>query len=103
VSDSPAILLSDAGREPAKVGGTLPRGNGLRFWKIAKNKCSSSWTLLIGALSGLAIVAFILVDGAICGKALPSRRSGLAKTLCSSDGSLGMGYLAVFSRTSCPW
>src|SRR6266550_8510378 len=50
-------------------------------------------TLVIGALAGLAVVAFILLTERFGNKLYPAGGMGLRRLLVPVGGSLGMGYL----------
>ena len=50
-------------------------------------------SLVIGALVGLVVVAFILLTGRLAARMYPPGGSGLRRILCPTLGSLGTGYL----------
>jgi len=77
VSDSPAILLSDAGERASKSWWNSTSRQWTTLLEDREEQVFLVLTLLIGALAGLAIVAFILVTERFAASfTLPTERPG---------------------------
>jgi len=68
-------------------------GRGLEGLRQRENQLSLILSLLIGALVGLVVVAFILLTGRLAARMYPTGGSGWRRILVPTIGSLGTGYL----------
>ena len=70
-----------------------PKRNWIEGLRPGSNQLSLALSLVIGALVGLAVVAFILLTGRLAAHMYPAGGSGWRRILVPSLGSLGTGYL----------
>jgi len=93
VNDRPAILLSDARETASKSRWNSTSRQWTKFLEDREEQVFLLLTLLIGALVGLAVVAFILVTERFGAKLYPPDGAAWRRLFVPVIGSLGMGYL----------
>jgi chloride channel protein, CIC family len=72
---------------------TVKLGRSLERLRQSEDQLSLVFSLVIGALVGLVVVAFILLTGRLAARMYPAGGSGLRRILVPALGSLSTGYL----------
>jgi len=93
VSDGPAVLPGEAGETVNKSWRDSAAKQWTTFLEDREEQVFLLLTLLIGALVGLAVVAFILVTERFGAKLYPPDGAAWRRLFVPVIGSLGMGYL----------
>lgn len=85
--------LPETGRQAEQKWWNAPRQQWAAFLREREEQVFLALTLLIGALVGLAVVAFILVTERFGARLYPAGGAAWRRLLVPVGGSLGMGYL----------